>query len=478
MYIFVTYGTAGWRGVQERGLAIARQFKKSEVIFWNLYDSSFIKKVGFRCKTFNPGLINASLIKFPPRTKAVIFADLPSNELFIFSVFVAALKKNINIIICDQIYRRGQTKEGVYKNFAAYANLLLLNGLECFKNEEVKNIKIIPPLAPYKIQGKKGVIPKKIISKKYGLNPNATWILAAAYFKPVLEMTKQALLIMKNKNLNTEIILVGADVKKPEKQKNLLLLPYLSQADYLKLLEASDFFVGKFGYLQILEALALKKPVIVAGEGGYVLKKNILDKKLKEVIKYAGNPVVLAKTLNSLIKNKKEKDFLKKKISKLHNGKFGGAVLAANYIKKISKRKKNIFNEKKNLLIVVNHEIKKIKNLLRKQSSIYTIGIIAPVSPYGFNPVKRPDLKFLNEKIEIFDIPRKEILPHAFKEIYFLSKRKYDGLVDIIPWYNIWIERLTDLLQHAETIFITPLAEQLFFNLLQPFSKKNKKIKI
>jgi glycosyltransferase involved in cell wall biosynthesis len=478
MYIFVTYGIPGWRGVQERGLAVASRFKKSEVIFWNIYDSSFIKKAGFKCKTFNPSLTNPSSIKFPPKTRAVIFADLPSNELFTLSVFIAALKKNINIIICDQIYRRGQTNEGVYKNFAAYADLLLLNGLEYFKSEETKKIKIIPPLPPYKIESKKRVTLKKILSKKYGLNQNAAWVFTAAYYKPVLEMTNQALLIMKNENLNIETIFVGADVKKPKKRKKILLLPYLSQADYLKLLEASDFFIGKFGYLQILEAIALGKPVIVAGGGGYVLKMDILDKNLKGIIKYAGNPKILSEILKSLIKNKKEADFLKKKILKLHNGKFGGATLIANYIKNIKKRKKSILKEKKNLLVVVNDEIKKIKNFIKKQSAIYTLGIIAPVSPNGFNPIKRPDLKFLKEKVEVFEIPQKEILPHTFKEIYFLSNRKYDGFVDIIPWYNIWIEHLTGLFQKAQTIFITPMAEQLLFNLLQPFLKKMKLISL
>ena len=53
MYIFVTYGTKGWRGVQERGLAIANYFKKDEVLFLNGYDSEFIKKRGFKCKTID-----------------------------------------------------------------------------------------------------------------------------------------------------------------------------------------------------------------------------------------------------------------------------------------------------------------------------------------------------------------------------------------------------------------------------------------
>ena len=103
MYIFITYGVPGWRGVQERGIALAKNFKKNEVLFWNGYDSNFIKKFGFACKTFNPSLIDPRKIKFPPKTKAVVFADLPSNELFIFSVFCAANQRNIPIIIFDQI---------------------------------------------------------------------------------------------------------------------------------------------------------------------------------------------------------------------------------------------------------------------------------------------------------------------------------------------------------------------------------------
>ena len=40
MYIFVTYGVRGWRGVQERGIEIAKNFRKNEVLFWNGYDSN------------------------------------------------------------------------------------------------------------------------------------------------------------------------------------------------------------------------------------------------------------------------------------------------------------------------------------------------------------------------------------------------------------------------------------------------------
>ncbi|MFQ6083631.1 MAG: hypothetical protein ACE5WD_09740, partial [Candidatus Aminicenantia bacterium] len=346
MYIFVTYGLKGWRGVQERGLAIAKNFKKKGVLFLNGYDSNFIKKEGFSCETIDLSLTDPQKIKFPKKTKAIIFADLPTNELFNLSLFLAAKEKGIPTIVFDQIYKRGQLKEGVYKNLAEYADLLILNGLKFMKGEEGERVKIIPPLPDYKIQPK---IREKI-SLKYNLDPKKFWIFISGYYKPVFEMTKRALpLISKNK-----------------KDFYLILLPYLPQRKFLEFLDASDIFTSKFGYLQILEALALRTPVIVGGEAGYVLRMEILDKKIQEVIKYAKDFRELAKILNSFLENKKERRKIINKMAKLHNLSFGGAKIAAGYIKKI-KRKKTKKPFKKKILVLVNEEIKKAEKLIKSQ---------------------------------------------------------------------------------------------------------------
>jgi glycosyltransferase involved in cell wall biosynthesis len=472
MYIFITYGVPGWRGVQERGVALAKNFKENEVLFWNGYDSNFIKKFGFACKTFNPSLIDPRKIKFPPKTKAVVFADLPSNELFIFSVFCAAIQRNIPIVIFDQIYRRNQLKEGVYKNFAENSDLLILNGLNFFKKEETKKIKIIPPLATYK--SRIGI--KKTLASKYNLNSNDIWIFVSGYFKPVTKMVKSAYYMISKKINKFSLIVCGLPIKKSVKIGNRLFLPYLPQKEYLEFLDASDIFICKFGYLQILEALALSKVVIVAGEGGYVLKMNILDKKLQEVIKYAENPNDLAQKILPLIENVKKLKKIKNKISELHNGSFGGAEIAATYIKEVKPTKKRKIEKK--ILIVTNDELKKAEKLIKKESYLYVLGLITPISQPGpeLHPIKRADKKILSKKIEELVPNSKEILSHSFKQIYIFSQRKYDGLVDIIPWYNSWIENINILLRTADKILVSPAIENFLYNLLLPFKNKVKTI--
>ncbi len=476
LYLFITYGVKGWRGVQERGLAIAQHFNKNEVLFWNGYDSDFIEKEGFRCKTVDLSLTEPERIKFPKNVKTIIFADLPTNELFNISLFLAAKKKNIPVIVLDQLYRRKQSKEGVYRSLAEYADMLLLNGLEFMKKEETKKIKIIPPLPNYAPQQKI----KEEIALKYNLNPKNFWVLVSGYFKPTLEMAKKSYLLLSQKNKNFHFIICGLRLGKPQKKGNQLLLPYLPQKEFLELLDASDIFISKFGFLQILEALSLKTPLIVAGEAGYVLKTEILDKKLQEVIKYAENPKELAEICNSLIKNRKKRQTLSKKISKLHNGILDGAKIAADFIKKLKTSRKIETLPKRKILILINDEIKKAESFISQESYLYVLGIIASVSKPGpkLYPVKRPEEKLLSRKIEELILKQQEILPHTFKEIHLLSKRKYDGLTNIFPWYDIWIKNLISHLEFADEILITPKAKFLFFNLLQPFKKKIKIIKI
>lgn len=475
MYIFVTYGVKGWRGVQERGLAVAKHFNKKKVLFLNGYDSSFIRKQGFKCRTIDLSLSDPKKIKFPKNTKALIFADLPTNELFNISLLLAATEKKVPVVVFDQIYRRGQLKEGVYKNLIKYSDLLILNGLNFLKKEEIKGVKIIPPLARYKSQPKI----KEELSQKYGLDPKKFWIFVSGYFKPVYEMLKKANPALSRESKNFNLIICGANLQKPKKSKNQLLLPYLPQKEFLGFLNASDLFVSKFGYLQILEALALRTPIIVAGKAGVVLKMEILDKKLQEVIKYAKDSKELYRSVFTFLKNKKERKNISNKIAKLHNLGFDGAKIAADYIKKIKKSKaKKVF--KKRILILVNNEVKKAEKLIKNQDFLYVLGIIAPVSKPGpkLYPVKKCNEKILSRKLKDLLLEQPEILPHSFKEIYLFSQRKYDGLMNILPWYNLWIEKQTSLFKLADEILITSQGKYLLFNLLEPFLNKTKTIKI
>lgn len=470
MYIFITYGAEGWRGVQQRGLEIAKHFNKKDVLFWNGYDSDFIKKDGFRCQNIDLSLTDPSKIKFPKNIEALVFADLPTNELFNVSLFLAAKEKNIPIIVLDQIYRKGQLEEGVYKYISQDADLLILNGLNFLKKSETKKIKFIPPLANYSC--KKDI--KAAVAKKYGLDPQKIWILVSGYYKPVYDMAEKAYADF-SKTDNFNFIVTGLNIKNSKKEGNKLFLPFLNGDDYFDLLDASDIFISKFGYLQILEALALGTITVVAGEAGYVLQMKILDKELQDTVKYANNSEELSKIMLSLLENENNRKEICEKIGKLHDGSFYGAKIAADYIKKTTKsgKKKKI---SKKLLFLVNDEIKKAEEFIKKEPHIYVVEIIASVSKPGpeLYPVKRPDEVLLDTRIRDLIIKQEEILPHSFLEVYLLSTRKYDGLVNIMPWYEAWIKNLNFLLSSADQIFVSPKAKYLIANLIKPFSRKTR----
>ncbi|MBI2029190.1 hypothetical protein HYT02_02130 [Candidatus Gottesmanbacteria bacterium] len=478
MYIFVTYGIPGWRGVQARGVAIAKYFDKKEVIFWNGYDSDFIKDHGFKCQTIDLSLTDPNKIKIPKETKAIVYADLPTNELFNFSLFISAKKQGIPIVILDQIYRRGQMKEGVYKMFAKYADLFLVNGLDFMKSEESDNVKLIPPLPEYT----KNPIAKEVFAKRYNIDINKTWICVSGYYKPALDLAKQALELIPHHKKKYELILTGEKRDKLYRQDNILFMPYQTQEEFLATIDASDIFISKFGFLQILEALALYTPTIIAGQGGYVLKKEILDKNLLDVLRFSDNPNNLAEGIEELSKDKISRQWIIDKLEKYHSSGQYGAKIASELIKKIKRlnSKTKLITHKK-LFIVVNEELEKVDEFISDKPGAYILGLIASVSSPGpdLNPVKKPNRELLNLPIAgIISEQKGEILPHTFKEVFILSQRKYDGLLDIIPWYDDWIKRLLDLFKNSDEIYITEKALYLVFNLLRPYNTKIKVIKL
>jgi hypothetical protein len=466
-YIIVTYGIPGWRGVQERGVAIGNELGRENVIFWNAYDSKFIKDKGFKVKTINTQLISPKDIKIPKNTKAIIFADLPSNELFNFSLFYAARSQKIPVIIMDQIYRRNQLKEKVFKIFSENSDLLLLNGLNFFRKEETKNIKIIPPLAPYKNNLSKKEL-KELLAKQNNLNVNKKWVFVSGYYEKTYEYVKK---ILKKNNITEEYQFIISGIQDTTKTQNPLYLPYLPQNEYLNWIKASDIVICKFGYLQILEIIALRTPLIVAGKAGKVLKMEILDKKIKELIHYADSPKELEDNIIKISNIKYTKNWFKK-ASKIHDGSFFGAKIAVRYIKKI-KQNKNL--PQKTVVISLSNEFNIVRKFIKKEVYCYPIIISMPIpiSETKENPVKKSVISIENIKVEDLYLDQKnEILPNFFIESILLSQRKYDGLTRILPFYNIWIENLENILKKSDTIFITKRAKVVLGNLLKKFNKK------
>ncbi len=475
MYLFVTYGEPGWRGVQVRNLDVAKYFNKKDILFVNGVDSKFIKKERIKCRTIDTSLIDPQEINFPPSTKALIFADLPTNELYNLSLFYRAREKNIPVVIFDNLMRRGQSKEGVFKKLIDNCDLFFFNGLDFMKTEETKKIKVIPPLPEYKNQPDA----REKLLKKYNIDSQRKIIFASSYEDSTKTRIEKFYKSLSRKTKDFKLILLDTNSSHVVQKGNQIRVPYLKRQDFLEHVNGADFIISKFGYLQLLEILALKKPVIVAGKGGYVLETNVLDKKLQEVILYANDFEELTKFSYRLIKDNNFSRELIKKISKLHNGEFGGAKTSASIIQNTKfKRGKEALVKK--VIVLLNDEIKKAEELIKKEEYLLVIGIIAPTSKPGpMSVVKRPDETALNRRIsELLLKQEKEILPHTFKKIYLFSRRKYDGFLDIFPWYSYMIEELKNTLKTADKVFISPQANKLISNITKSFKKKTRIVNI
>lgn len=471
-YLFFTYGEPGWRGVQVRGVRVASYFPKDEVLFWNGGDSQFIKEAGFEVKTVDLGLISPSYIKFPGGIKVVIFCDLPTNEFFQFSLLTSAKKKGLPVVVLEQLYRRRQTKEFVYKKLIDYCDLFILNGLSFAKGEESEKVKIVPPLVEFEPEDNS----KEILSEKWELPADVPWFFGVGYKEEVLTKIKNIAQKLKEQGLPFWFIASGERKEKEMIRKtNLTILPYQIGDDYYRFIKAAEVVFTKLGFLQILEVLALGKTVVVLGGGGYVLqRKEVIDQRIKEAIFFADGENSLVGYIKSYLSDSNWRNGLIRKVASLHDGSLFGGEKIASYIKELEKRQGKVAVLPKKLIILVNEELIEYQGLVTKTAGVYVLGFLlsTPVGPYI---VKRPNEEILNTPIiKLLPEQKEEILPHYFGELYLFSKRKYDGLVEILPWYKEWIEGLEKKLNFADDIYISRKSYPMFKNLLSGFENKIK----
>lgn len=469
-YLLLTYGEPGWRGVQVRALRIAEYFDKSEVLFWNLYDTSFIKTHGFSVEEKDPGLTPLEKIVFPKETEVVIFADLPSNELFLYSVFQKALLEKKKIVICEQLYNRTQMKRGVMRYFGEHSDLFLLNSLSSFKDLETDTVKIIPPQIE--------LLETKVKRRELGIAEDAVVLLGVGYHGKVFEKLTNITEQLTQKFEDVYSLILSSSHTTVQKAGKVIYMPFVSGKEYFQTLYAADVVMVKFGFLQILEALALHKPTIVLGEGGYMLRdQKVLDKTLQDVLRFDFE--ITDQTylhLEKLVKNTQKREEIVSKLKKLHSGEVFGAQKAAAYIKKLalkkSATKKRGMLSPKKLAILVNEEIFSKEEWLKKQEDVYPLCFIMPE---GTDPevVKRLPKNVVTKPIQALHIDRKdEIMPHSLKNIFVFSERKFDGLIDMGTWYTAFLSQLAFLLQEADTVCVTRKTEKLFKPILSDVKSK------
>ena len=472
-YLFITYGARGWRGVQVRAIRIANYLPSDEVLFWNCYDSDFIKENGFEVETKNPGIVSSRAILFPKDTEMVIFADLPTNEFFNFSVFMAAIAQKKKIVICEQLYRRKQMEETVYKQALLNSDLFMLNAISCFKSEESEKIKIVPPQIEIAFDRNT----RQEMFAKYNIPLESQLIFGVGYHPGIFEKLKAIGKKLEGVKQPWKMLVVGGkDQKEVAREGNVIMTPYNIGDDFVKLLFSADVTLTKFGFLQILESLALHKPTIVLGEGGFILQNpDKLDSIYKEVLFFDTDIDSTVEYIKKLLDDSELIGRLKDKLAKLHDGELFGAKKAAELIKELNKKPTTVktANPKK-LAILVNNEVFEKETFLRENKSIYPLCIITGMSTENNSNKRIPD-EILLKKLKELNLSRGiEILPHSFKELFLFSERRLDGFMDIMPWYDNWVNHLEQLLSFAETIYLTEQGKEVLGQLLNQHEAKIK----
>ncbi len=473
-YLFITYGEPGWRGVQMRGIRMAQYFNRDEVLFWNMFDSDFIRGFGYTVEDKHQSIQHPKDIVFPESLEAIIFTDIPTNEFFQYSVYQAALKHSFKVVICDQVYGRNQFKTGTFSKVIKNSDLFLLNSVSFFKFIENKKIKIIPPQIEYELNSDV----KREMIQKYKIPQNSRIIFGVGYHEKVLEKIIQIAEALRKPHPNTFFIISGANDQKELIQKdNYIILPFNIGDDYFKILYTADILLVKFGFLQILESLALHKPTIVLGEAGYVLRyRDVVDEAYKEVLKFY--PEITDETFSYIEKLISDESFLKEvveKTKKIHNGELFGGRKAAEEIKKLISAKSVRNTYPKKLAVFVNDEITQYASWLQKQEDVYPLNFVVAM-PTDKMAVKRVPPSIVSIPIKQLQFDHlDEALPHSFKELVVFSERKLDGFVDIFPWYDSWVEHMEKLIVEADTIHITDKGLQILNELIKKH-KSGKKI--
>ena len=473
-YLFITYGEPGWRGVQIRALRMANYLPREEVLFWNMYDSSIITEWNFDVETKNAGLTDPLSITFPKGIEVVIFSDLPSNELFEYAVYRAAIREKKKIVICEQLYRRGQMQESTFAAYVRQSDLFLVNALSSFRDEETETIKIIPP----QIEIDTNENAATIIRKKYNIPDDMPILFGSGYhegiFNKILNLREK--LIAENVRFFT--IISGHDaIQRSTHKDNFLVLPYTAGDEYFQLLKASDVVVVKFGFLQILEALALHKPTIILGEAGAVLQQEgVLDHTIIENVLLDDN--LSQDTITHIVHLLSDRNFRKEEVKKLmaiHDGSIYGACQGAKYITNLThtltKSREAI---SKKCAIFLNDELIAHSNWLHTNTEIYPLTFIMTV-PTELQSMKRFPDGFLETDVSTLQLDRKNtVIQDSFCEISLFSKRKAHGFTFISEWYDTWLKHLVDIFIASDKIYMTAKGKQLLEPLLEYYMLQKK----
>ena len=466
MYLFITYGRKDMRGVQVRGLRIAKHFSKKEVLFINGGDEKWIKRLGYRYKNYDFNKFHLpSQISLPKKIKGIVFCDLPTNRPFQLGILLHARKKKIPCVVLDNIYHRGQSKETVYQNTERYSDKLILNGLSSL-DPGTKKTTVIPPLIDTSlIEGKTKENIKEEIVSNFNLREKPEKIIFAIGYNP--STYKEIIKIYRHfqKEKSNTLFIVISQTKEIKKKKNLVEIPPLEGDKMTFFTKASDLVISRAGYLQTIETLALGRPLVALGEkGGF--REKWLDKKITDsVIISESASLALTERIREIVESPAAYNKLTKRIESLHNGELNGAESAAKIIRKTKSRQ----TKYPKILIVSldkEKETKEAKELLKKHPFALPIYLSMPF----FTDVFERKLSDYGPALE------KETLGYNPALIYSLGRDALHSFTKIFPWYEFYLESLKNAIEESDKCFV--VGKETYNFLEKIIGKERVKIKV
>lgn len=460
MYVFVTYAHERMKGVLARGLKVASNFDKKDVFFIHSGDDNWLKESGYRYQNFSFDVfLPPSDVKFPKNTKCVIFCDIPTNHAYQTSLLLATRERKIPCVVLENIYRRNQTKELVYKNIALMCDALILTGIDMFKSEERGNVYVVsPPIKNIENPNKETELKNKL-----GIPQDKRIIFATGYsdLKVVIKLAKSL-----EKELPDTIFVVSG-VKKKGKEGNIFFLPYLSDEEYSLLLNSCEMRLCKKGYLQVLESIIFEKPFIILGENqGFF--DNWVDPRLLNIMKYYPDfNTMFKKDVLRLMKDDLTRKRFINIIKKMHNRKIDGAKETADIIKKSSFIKRDY---KKTLVLstATKGNLSNVEKILSK--NIFVLPIIFSI-PFNIGGVK------FSEVVRNFDFnmfgSNEDILKPGFNINYHFSYNSLHSIAGVFPWYSDLLKIISMLLDSSDKIIIVGKDTEMLLGPLLKNKKRN-----
>ena len=467
MYLFITYARKEMRGVQVRGLRIAKHFSKKEVMFINGGNNDWIKKEGYKYKNYDFNKFYLpSQIDMPQNIKCIVFCDLPTNRAFQISLLMFAKKKKIPCVVLDNIYRRNQIKDTVYKNIKFYSDKLILNGLNFLSKNNDKDAVVVPPLiddALIKGKKKEDIRNEALKKLKIRKKPNKI-VFCVGYNSSTRKEIVKIFNYFQKKNLNVLFIVVS-QTKKIKKKPNIIEIPSVSGDKMSFFIKASDLVICKAGYLQVIETLALAQPLVALGKkGGF--REKWLDKKILDAIIVSEHASYdLYKKIKELLFSPLVRQKVMKKIKSIHNDKLNGSQITANLIKKTK-----FFPKKFPKIIIISldkkEEMEETKKILRKYPFALPIYFSMPFFTNVFN-----------RKLTDYDpTPKKEVLHYNPALIYSFDYDSIHSFAKIFPWYSFLFKSIENFVKNSDKCII--VGKETYNYLEKILEKYNKKIRI